>query len=210
MHSSLDANYFSVTPWHCVICNGYFSQKCSLQRHMNDVHTEQAALYKCPQAGCPYITKRRADLLRHHRAHLKQVLNCTPNSPGKIPSKLQLNMQGGRSNPMQATSAAPATISKPPENEPLSNYQVTPFNTVNMEEFGRIISGTHCDNPSSTVINHSTSNTLPAQNSSTSVAIYDHMAHESQTELVLEQIIESGVLTPPLSPRSRTQPQPPL
>jgi hypothetical protein len=93
---------------------------------------------------------------------------------------------------MQAGSTAPATISKPQENQPISNYQVTPFNTVNMEEFGKIIGGTYSDNPSSTVINHNLPNTFPAQNSSTSVAIYQPIAPEPETELVLEEATESG------------------
>ena len=54
-----------------------------------------------------------------------------------------------RNNPMQASSTPVSTISTPPQQvistspETVSapNYQVVPFNTVNMEELGQLIGG---------------------------------------------------------------------
>jgi hypothetical protein len=119
-------------------------------------------------------------------------MNVTNDPPGKVPSHLQQNLQGARSNPIQAGISASATVSTPPENHPSSNYQVTPFNTVNMEQFSQIIGDVSSDDPPSTMMNHNMSYTLPAQNSSNSVAIYQPTIQEPESELVLEEIVESG------------------
>ena len=175
---NLNPNFFNVTPWNCEICNGYFFQKCSLQRHMRDVHSEQCAWYTRPEEGCYYTTKHQADLLHHHRAHLKQASNASTKPQGKSISHVQQKTGMTRFNPLQASSSSSETVSTPQE----SNYQFSPFNTVNMNAFGQMIGGlAKNNNPTSTSNNQSASFNFTAENCSTAVTYYQPTRQEPQS-----------------------------
>jgi hypothetical protein len=174
MMDNLNANLLGVTPWHCPICNGYFSTKASLQRHTNEVHIEQTHLYHCPEVGCTYLAKRRSDLLKHHRIHLKNALNFSPTITGKAPSSFKIKMVTNRNNPVENSTNGQATVSTNPETLESCEYQVTPHNTVNLEEFHQLMGGLNSCTPQSSN-NHNTVpyNVTSEKSSSTSVTIFN-------------------------------------
>lgn len=160
-----------VTPWHCLICNGYFSTKASLQRHTNELHQEQTLLYHCPEVDCTYLAKRRSDLLKHHRIHLKNALTYSPNITGKIPSSLKIKMVTNRNNPIASSTKDQASVSTNPETLDSCDYQVTPHNTVNLEEFHQLMGGLNSCTPQSPNIPNILPFDVTSQKSSSTISV---------------------------------------
>ena len=137
MHGDVN-HILGITPWHCVICNANFSQKSSLQRHNKDVHVEQAEIYHCPEDNCQYSSKRRSDLLRHHRAHMKQAYINRSQSLGKAISSYHNKVSMTLNNRVKVSHPSSSAIGNPQQQEISTpqntlgtvNFDVGPYNTV--------------------------------------------------------------------------------
>jgi hypothetical protein len=167
----INQEFTGVTPYNCPICNGYFTQKSSLQRHMKDVHIEQAEVYTCSESPCKYTTTRRSTLLRHHRAHLKLALTQRAKSITRA-----LSTHAQTSTQLSANNSAPDIGSTAVFTDSTEmGYQVGPYDTVNLEQFQDLIGGLQ----TTTIPNSSMqANNLPvkvtSQNSrSTTINIYE-------------------------------------
>jgi hypothetical protein len=167
-----------ITPWHCVICSSNFSQKSSLQRHMK-MHVEQSESYHCPEDNCIYHTDRRSDLLRHHRAHLKQAYMSRSQSLGKTISSYQNKISTSRNNPLQINNPMTSTTSNLQNDQIIpahqtvgtQNYEVGQYNSVNLEEFNLMMGALqNIPAASNDIINDNLPVNLTTK--STTVAIY--------------------------------------
>jgi hypothetical protein len=121
--------------------------------------------------------------------HLKLAINGKPQFVGKSPSKLQQNNPKAGKQLLQANTATSSSISTTPEDTSQANFEVSPYNTVNMEEFDQLMGGLHSNaNPPNSILPNNLPFNLTTQNStSTSVTIFKPNGNINQIQANMEE-----------------------